>query len=358
MIVVNEIEMIRKLDFFEALDQKVIKNIAKMCIAREFSAGDHIVKQGESGLGLYFITRGKAKVEIDRNGAKATVAELQEGDFLGELSMIDDQVRSADVICMEDTSCMLLTRDSFSKILNKHPEIALQMAKSLVARIRATNERVGVAPLQAPTPFAADPAPQSPPASLAAESASENGSSGSDFDPMKLLASTKEKAEDVYKLYSSTKNKTKEFLVELFGPIYLMKMMTQYSTAIMGCPVRVRPEARRQEVLQTTIDGVKLALLPASSKQVLRIEAFDDGEFSLTVFCPAKGGSIQEASVSRFEGRVRRNETLRLHVPANNPTWLESPPLGHEQLPPMDVHVLHPQASAWRELPLSDKPTA
>jgi len=112
---VNEIELIRKLDFFEALDDKVVKDIAKVCIARDFATGDYIVRRGESGLGLYFITRGRAKVEIDRNGAKATVAELRDGDFLGELSMIDDKARSADVICMENTSCMLLTRDSFTR---------------------------------------------------------------------------------------------------------------------------------------------------------------------------------------------------------------------------------------------------
>src|SRR5690349_14954263 len=91
----TDIELIRKIEFFEALEPKVLKQIAEMCIVREFSAGEYIVRQGESGLGLYFITAGKAKVEIDRNDVKVVVAELKEGDSLGEFSIIDEKARSA-----------------------------------------------------------------------------------------------------------------------------------------------------------------------------------------------------------------------------------------------------------------------
>ncbi|HWP85570.1 MAG TPA: cyclic nucleotide-binding domain-containing protein, partial [Terriglobia bacterium] len=123
----TDTELIRKLDFFEPLDQKIIKRIASVCIVREFSAGEAIVRQGESGLGLYFITGGRAKVEVDKDGTKVVVAELKEGDFLGEFSLIDDKTRSASVVCLQDTRCLLLTRDSFARLLKKYPEIATQM---------------------------------------------------------------------------------------------------------------------------------------------------------------------------------------------------------------------------------------
>ena len=64
----TETDLIRKLDFFRPLDQKIIAKIAKACIVKEFAVGDYIVRQGEAGLGLYFITRGQANVEINRNG--------------------------------------------------------------------------------------------------------------------------------------------------------------------------------------------------------------------------------------------------------------------------------------------------
>jgi CRP-like cAMP-binding protein len=314
--VLTETELIRKLDFFQPLDQKIIKKIAKMCIVREFTAGDSIVKQGESGLGLYFIIRGRAKVEINRNGTRVVVAELQGGDFLGELSMIDDKARSADVICTEDTNCMLLTRDSFTKLINKYPQIAIQMAKSLVTRIRATNERVSTPSMpSAPAPsagaasttLAATPSGALPAA--AADAASGNGSLWSQVDPIEF--------------YTSTKGKTRDFLVDTFKSMSALKMMTRFSAAIVGCPVTVQPERRRGEVLQTNIRGVKLALFPSDRNQVFKIDAFADGDFSATVFRPPPRGRAAHASVDRFEGQVRKNEIIRLHVPARRSTKLE-----------------------------------
>ena len=311
----TETELIRKLDFFQPLDQKIIKKIAKMCIVREFAVGDYIVKQGEAGLGLYFITRGRAKVEINRNGTRIVVAELQGGDFLGELSMIDDKTRSANVICTEDTHCMLLTRDSFSKLMNKYPQIAIQMAKSLVGRIRATNERVSApsvpsAPAHpaasssitlAATPSGAEPS--------AADTGSSNGSLWSQVNPIDL--------------YTSTKGKTRDFLVDTFNSLNVLKMMTRFSAAIVGCPVTVQPERRRGDVLQTNICGVKLALFPSSHGQVFKIDAFGDGDFSATVIRPPQRGHAIHAGVHHFDGQVRKNESLRLFVPARKTARIE-----------------------------------
>jgi len=317
---ITDTEVIRKLDFFEPLEPKIIKHIAKMCIVREFNSGDYIVKRGESGLGLYFITRGRAKVEIDREGVKSVLAELAEGNFLGELSMIDDKERSADVVCLEDTSCLLLTRDSFSKLLSKHPEISLQLAKVLVSRIRATNEELTAAAKvtctkpDCPVRIRAtndkgnfvSPAPT---ASLPPASSGSNGSSWLDFNALKY--------------FSATKTKAKDYLVDLFSSWYVLKIMTRFSAVIMGCPIIVQPERRRPAVFQTSIAGVKLVLFPASGNQILRMAAFGDGEFSATVFRPPVRGTRRQASVDRFEGRICKNEVMRLHVPANRDTWLE-----------------------------------
>ncbi len=324
----TDTDLIRKLDFFEPLDHKIVKNIAKMCIVREFQPGDYIIKQGESGLGLYFIVEGRAKVEIERGGIRIPVAELQGGDFIGELAMIDDKVRSADVTCTEETRCLLLTRDCFSKLLNKYPEISLQIAKSLVARIRATNERLGSSPqpatAPAPSPVAASlpVAPAPVPESVAEVTSSngkadENGSLGSflkifSADNLPKIDFSSIKAEDInpLKVYSSTKSKTKDFLVDLFKPIYLMKEMTKFSMAIVGCPVTVQPQKRRPEVRDAVIEGVKLVVFPASEDEVLTIDAFDNGTYSATVFRPGS------PSATHFEGKLCNRDIFHLHIPA------------------------------------------
>jgi CRP/FNR family cyclic AMP-dependent transcriptional regulator len=316
--VLTDSELIRKIDFFEPLDNKIIKDIAKTCIAREFALGDCVIKQGESELGLCFITSGRAKVEIERNGLRIVVADLRGGDFFGELSIINEHVRSGDVICTEETRCLLLTRDSFSKLLNKHPEIALQMAKSLAVRIRAT---------AATPPPAVVSAPTVPQPVTDVDSPPRNGSSRSilsmlsprNLPSFKSLlescAGTLEEA-NVLKMYSSTKAKTKDFLVDIFKPIYLMKEMTRFSVAIVGCPVEVCPENPNEEILQARVEGVRIFIYPAAATQILQINAYGDGDFSTAVFRPCSDRHPWPRNLFRFTGKVSKGDMLRLYIPA------------------------------------------
>jgi CRP-like cAMP-binding protein len=162
-------DLIRKIDFFEPLDDRTVERIAEACIPREYSPGNHIVRQGDPGLGLYFITDGWVKVEIERDGTKTAIAELKAGDFVGEISIIDNKPRTANVICLADTSCLLLTRDSFQKLLKKYPEIAVQMIQSLASRLRETDERFGFTRVIVPAPVAAPPAQAAAPQEQPAE---------------------------------------------------------------------------------------------------------------------------------------------------------------------------------------------
>lgn len=292
----TETELIRKIDFFEPLDPKIINKIADVCIAREYAAGDYIVKQGESGLGLFFITSGRVKVEIERNGTKSVVAQLNAEDFLGELSIIDNKPRSANVICLEDTRCLLLTRDSFTKLMNKYPEIAVQMAKSLAGRIRATNDRMG-------QPFSQ--------VAASAESAATSSSAATTAAPVAPVTSgtaPPAPAQD-----SSTKGKIRDSLVSAFSMLYTMKALTRFSVALVGCPVQLSAEGPGSPVIHDSVDDVKVAVFPASRSQVLEIRAWADGAFSATVLQPNPSGSF---AASRFDGAIRNEQRLNLYVPA------------------------------------------
>lgn len=286
-------DLIRKIDIFEPLDDKIINKIAQVCIPREYSAGDYIVRQGDPGLGLYFITRGRVKVEIDTNSVKTLVAHLEAGSFLGELSIIDNKPRSANVICLADTGCLLLTRDSFQKLMNKYPEIAIQMARALAARLRKTDERMGQYAITAPAP----------PASA--------GDAASASTPR-----TDSQA-------ATERTRIKGLLADSFGFLYLLKSLAQVSLAVVGCPVTVHRETPASEMLQTTIGDVKLVLLPACEPQVLRLDAFDDGDFSATLFRPVVSRDSVEIFVSRFAGHVHRNESKWLYMPTSQGTWME-----------------------------------
>src|SRR6266404_8430093 len=139
-------DLIAKIDFFSGLDEKILNKISDACIVRQFTRNETIVRQGEMGLGLYIIAKGHVKVDRDQGGVRTQVAELGAEQFFGEMSLLDNKPRSATVTGIEDTECLLLTRDSFVRLMNKFPEIPIRMARVLADRLRVANEKLTAPP--------------------------------------------------------------------------------------------------------------------------------------------------------------------------------------------------------------------
>jgi CRP/FNR family cyclic AMP-dependent transcriptional regulator len=85
------------------------------------------------GVGFYLILDGRAEV---RKGSRV-LATLGRGQFFGEMSLIDEQPRSADVVAVSPTKCWALSSWAFDSIVKSNPEIALLMLKEMVKRLRA-----------------------------------------------------------------------------------------------------------------------------------------------------------------------------------------------------------------------------
>lgn len=101
-----------------------------------FKTGETIVKEGEAGLGFYVIVEGRATV---RRGRK-TMATLKRGSFFGEMALLDDQPRSADVIAEEPTECLILLRWNFWAILAKNKKMIQELLQEMAKRLRAADE--------------------------------------------------------------------------------------------------------------------------------------------------------------------------------------------------------------------------
>src|SRR6266511_399823 len=114
---------ITKIELFSRLDPKIQKKLSDACLMRPFTKNETIVRQGEMGLGLYLISKGRVKVENEKGGQRKHLKDLGPGEVIGEMSVLDNKPRSATVTATEDTECVLLTRDSIMKLMNKYPEI-------------------------------------------------------------------------------------------------------------------------------------------------------------------------------------------------------------------------------------------
>ncbi len=266
-------EIITKIDFFSGLDDKILKKISDACIARQFTRNETIVRQGEMGLGLYVIARGHVKVDREEKGIRTQVAELGPEQFFGEMSLLDNKPRSATVTGIEDSECLLLTRDSFVKLMNKYPEIPIRMARVLAERLRVANEKLAAAPSPAQvaaaalaTAAAATPTPVSPVILDVPAPTATNG------------------ALSVAPADAGTKAQIRDKLVQTFQSLYTLKALSRFSVAVLGCPVEGTAFNTVDEI---RVGEVKALFFHAGEPVDMKISAAVPGCFTLDVFTPS-----------------------------------------------------------------------
>ena len=149
-------DLLREVPLFTGLSRKEIKQLAEVCLPKSFPAGTNIIDEGKPGLGLFVITAGKVDVFRGRGDAKRIVGTHEAGTIIGEMSLVDDQPRAASVVTLEPTECLLVTRDSFRTLVEKHPAIAWSIVPVITQRFRQTEQLLleimdaseGVAPTQ------------------------------------------------------------------------------------------------------------------------------------------------------------------------------------------------------------------
>jgi CRP/FNR family cyclic AMP-dependent transcriptional regulator len=135
-------EFLSRAPLFARLENRQLHRLAELCVPRSYDTGEEIVVEGSTGLGLFVITGGRVEVSRGTRDEKVVFAELGSGDLLGEMSLVDDQPRSATVRTLEPTTCLLITRGSFQSLVDREPEIAWCIVPVLAGRLRALQEEL------------------------------------------------------------------------------------------------------------------------------------------------------------------------------------------------------------------------
>jgi len=122
---------------FANLTTRQLNALARGARRRSFDPGAVIVHQGELGIGLYVLASGKAEVRRkDTEGHDHVLATLGPGDFFGEMALLYDAPRTASVVAVEPTECVVLTRMEFKAALRAAPEIAVELLEVLGKRLQ------------------------------------------------------------------------------------------------------------------------------------------------------------------------------------------------------------------------------
>lgn len=129
-------EFLKHVRLFDGLDRKSLEAIAHAAVEQSYTAGQDIVRQGDTGVGAFILKTGRVEAVQDRGGHQHKLAELKPGDVFGEMALLDEFPRSATVRAVEPTTCLGIQRWHFRGILESHPQIALALLPVLTRRLR------------------------------------------------------------------------------------------------------------------------------------------------------------------------------------------------------------------------------
>lgn len=110
---------------------------------RSFQPGQIVCHKGDPGDAMYIILQGQVKIVLpSEGGEEAVLAVFEQGDFFGELSLIDGEPRSATIVATERTEALVLYRNDFLEYLKRSPEAAFDLLLVLSRRLRRTDELI------------------------------------------------------------------------------------------------------------------------------------------------------------------------------------------------------------------------
>ena len=143
MTMLSNLDLIRRVPLFSLLTTEQAQSIADSVVKRRFRRGELIVEHGRKSNALYILLTGRARVlTADSRGREVILAVLQSGDYVGEMSLIDNEPHSATVRAEVQTDMLILGRNEFARCLPETSSLAYAILRGLVARLRAADRQI------------------------------------------------------------------------------------------------------------------------------------------------------------------------------------------------------------------------
>ena len=143
MAMLSNLDLIRRVPLFSMLTVEQAQTIADGVVKRRYRRGEIIVEQGRKSDALFILLSGRARViTSDARGREVILAVLEAGDYLGEMSLIDNEPHSATVRAEVQTDVLVLGRAEFSTCLPDNSSLSYAILRGLVARLRNADRQI------------------------------------------------------------------------------------------------------------------------------------------------------------------------------------------------------------------------
>jgi len=139
----DKIELLQSVPLFSDLSQSSLKKISERMVTRSYHKGQIILMEESLGETFFVISRGSVKVtRMSDDGREVILAMLGEGDFFGEMSLLDGEGRSANIVAIDDAEALTIKRSDFLEILEQFPKIAIHLLEELTRRLRRSDQQI------------------------------------------------------------------------------------------------------------------------------------------------------------------------------------------------------------------------
>ena len=140
--------MISDIPIFNELTDEDTEILNQYLFPKDLEKHGLVCKEGQHGSFLSFVANGVLEVIKTLDGKEVTIASLKQGDTLGEMALIDGLTRSATVRASQPSTILILRRDDFNSLLEKHPDIGIKILKG-ITRLMSLNLRKASAQITA-----------------------------------------------------------------------------------------------------------------------------------------------------------------------------------------------------------------
>jgi len=138
---VMTLEALRSVPLFASLDDTAARHLRSLLRVQDVKSGAPIFRRGDSGDSLCLIESGRVRISMtDEVEKRIVLAELAEGDFFGEIALIDGESRTADATAIEDARLAVLSREDFLRFVRSDPDVAMEMISAVSHRLRRTDD--------------------------------------------------------------------------------------------------------------------------------------------------------------------------------------------------------------------------
>ena len=132
---VERLAYLHSVPIFSRLNYSELYALAKETQLLCFEKDAFLLTQGDQGDTLFIITKGEGRVIVNNNGKEQEVAQLKEGEVLGEIAIISQTKRTASVQAVDNVECLQLSGEAFKAIIFKNPGVGIDVMQEMTRRL-------------------------------------------------------------------------------------------------------------------------------------------------------------------------------------------------------------------------------